>query len=1276
MKSPSDRFLTSKTSRGLRSFFFNPLRTNKQYGFALVSVLLLMILLSILALGMLSLSAVNLRSSGVDSAQNIARANARMALMIAIGELQRHTGSDTRVTAPANIVDENYPQLLGVWRSWEGTDHEANGRPIAPQYSSKDTPQSGGGRFIDWLVSSAASISSPAVTDPPDLIQTTASSDTIPLLSDGSLMPSDSRQVHVEPTTVDDDGDGNDDGRFAWWVSGENQKALLAQPFQPRNEDVSALVEMGQSHTVSDPTAFGLPTLISDPEPHNPSSAPSKAGRKAISRQTMGLIDANNTTEPHKKFHDLSSYSIGLLTNTATGGWRKDLSILTERWDAIYASYPGGRLPLFRYTPTAGVTANSQVPKPVKPAANVLPTNTAAVTAATPPQSNLYPWSNYSTIIGPPNNPPALPNTYHAASASWESLKNFATAYKSFSSSSGAVTSPIAWDKISNPQSNLPVEKIYNYKHTQRLYPQIARFQFIIYANAFESPLGQNPRRYQMRFKMVPFFTLWNPYNVSLSHTVIGGSQGFGDGSGKHVNFLGFGWKRSPPGAMAVVSKTTYPNPGAVPNNQYRLFTPGNFQVLDAFPGMYGNNANPYDNALPGALYTQRWVDKRTFGCWLPEGTITFKPGEVKIFSPDYSDPAYGLSGVLRLREGYNPSSIIGSDFNGQGNLTANQGFWFLMKTDRVTQPFLYRAPGNGFSLSFGNGGNHFGAGGTMPTGPGDEFHNITAIANTNQANAYWPPTEVDEVGYSVAELVGLWVPIFSTSFGPRITIGTGPGTEQSRGTKGAVQNNALASMSISDPASGTSRDHPVNNTFDFAYHSMSIGSTITPNVSTSKGFIGTGYQSGDGLSRLIMAEIPLRPMASLVELHGWNPRGNNPYPPFQMNLIGNSDATPLIPNNQIVPPALAPNNVSTNLIHDDAYCANHLLFDDWFVSSIAPQPYSFGNNIENDINTVYQNFLKGESRLTNRAYLPITDDSNVTDAVASARTSEIITSNNGWLKVASRFEVEGMFNVNTTSIEAWKALLGRAKSSQQLAMYGADEIVSNNLNGKHVVTRGPIASDVEAGTGPGFSGQFANASEYTGFRTLSDDQIEDLAEKVVEQVRLRGPFLSLSEFVNRQLSSNEDLALAGAIQTAINNLSDDPMENLRDPANSLSDNTMAPGDDRLNGNDYEFDKAADGSSAYGAPGWIRQADILRPIAPVLSVRDDTFTIRAYGDALDKNDKVIAQAWCEATVKRTRDFSDQADAADSINPPTIPRNITFGRKYEIISFRWLKSNEV
>ncbi len=81
-------------------------------GFALVvtltlMILTLMILLTMVAVGLLSLSAISQRGSTQGEAQAMAQANAKLALMIALGELQKEMGPDMRVSAESALFDGN-----------------------------------------------------------------------------------------------------------------------------------------------------------------------------------------------------------------------------------------------------------------------------------------------------------------------------------------------------------------------------------------------------------------------------------------------------------------------------------------------------------------------------------------------------------------------------------------------------------------------------------------------------------------------------------------------------------------------------------------------------------------------------------------------------------------------------------------------------------------------------------------------------------------------------------------------------------------------------------------------------------------------------------------------------------------------------------------------------------------------------------------------------------------------------------------------------------------
>jgi type II secretory pathway pseudopilin PulG len=1257
-------------------------------GFALVATLMLMILLSLLAVGMLSLSAVSLRSSGYAAPQTEARANARMALMLAIGELQTYSGADTRVTAPANIVDSSYPPVLGVWRSWEGTNHDTNGRPIAPAYGSKNQAESSGGRFLNWLVSTAASSGAPDIADPPSLVLTSATNDTVPLLAGGSLQSTDPSQVHVVPT------EAINGGRFAWWVSGENQKARLAQPYYPRADDAAGWSELAKSHSTPDPAQFGLDTLLVDPEAYHPDPTSSaKPVSKALSLQTTSLLVAGNPSEPQFGFHDLSTSAVGLLTNTATGGWRKDLTILAEKWDEIYGAYPGGELPLFRYSPNIGAT--SAVPKPT-------------VAYYDPDQVGIYPWSGFLQIGGV-----KYPHTYHTAASSWQSLVNYLTFYKkmTYDSSTGIPQGPFGWQSYirSWRGGTVPNQMFYNHYHDEELSPILARVQLIVQAQALLDP---DPARadpslyYRINLRTVPIITIWNPYNVEIKKELVGAEY-----NPSRDNDFGIGTEKSLPVALSIINGSSPPTTGFA--GLHKLMSSGNSYSLDG-PNDVSDvtlSQNVSEGIGTGSTYQNRstyYGDIRSFGSYMPI-EFSFKPGEVKVFAPKSDAADIFGSGGVRLKTGYDVSDDFGLSIHNPDKIDpAVINTWrFLHKvkgrsgdqlylTDLVR--FDFRA--DRFTKLYSNnittdaGGGAYFAVGTprypidLATFNNDDvpkavsyFRSIMAMnPHIDWTKIYWPNDDLPELQYTVADLVPgggnpKWTNLYTVSIGPRMTIGQGYGSSANRPTRGVLMNSPFLTNSLTLPVKEATH-HPANNPVEMSYSTMSINSNLSPEVGTS-GYIATGFQSGEGLSKIVMAEFPVTPVASLAELQGWDLRGGNPLPPLQYNVIGNSEATPLIQQDGILSDIAYTSDVKTNLQHDDSYCANHLLFDDWFLSTISGMPANLGSTTARDVSTVYRDFLTGKDRLLNRAYRPTKDDYNISATKADQRVNEIINSprGDGFLKVASRIEVDGMFNVNSTSVKAWRALLGHARS-QRVAYHTENGIIVDPNSYDHVVSRNPVASDVKAGSDPGAGAAFPHGSEYTGFRTMTDAQLDELAEKIVEQIRARGPFLSLSEFINRQLSRDDDLSIAGALQVALNSLTDDPNAALKDAAIQLSEETMDPADPKLDGAGYSYLKAAEGYSIHGFPGWIRQADILRPLAPIISVRDDTFTIRAYGDVTDDNGNILAQAWCEATVRRTRDFVNPGDEADTTLPPLVDENQIYGREYAIISFRWLNPDEV
>jgi hypothetical protein len=204
--------------------------------------------------------------------------------------------------------------------------------------------------------------------------------------------------------------------------------------------------------------------------------------------------------------------------------------------------------------------------------------------------------------------------------------------------------------------------------------------------------------------------------------------------------------------------------------------------------------------------------------------------------------------------------------------------------------------------------------------------------------------------------------------------------------------------------------------------------------------------------------------------------------------------------------------------------------------------------------------------------------------------------------------------------------------------------------------------------------------ASWLGVRLLTKAQIDRLARECVRQVKERGPFLNLSDFINRRLA-NDETGVCGALQSAID--WDETLGRSPEPGNAESINgRFKGGDDFIDAASISnwglpFPKAATGSRFAGIPGYLTQADLLKRIGNMITPRDDTFRIRGYGEARDAQGNIQARSWCEAVVQRLPAYLENADTPETATASlTSNTNRTFGRRFHIVSFRWLSSDEI
>lgn len=335
--------------------------------------------------------------------------------------------------------------------------------------------------------------------------------------------------------------------------------------------------------------------------------------------------------------------------------------------------------------------------------------------------------------------------------------------------------------------------------------------------------------------------------------------------------------------------------------------------------------------------------------------------------------------------------------------------------------------------------------------------------------------------------------------------------------------------------------------------------------------------------------------------------------------------------------------------------------------------------------------------------------------------------------RAAAALTNKGAFNVNSTSVAAWQSFLGSAK---EIAVATQTE-QANSARFRRVVGKGQGSGVQDLNhLNPG-EWRFDDPAHWDGFTSLTDVQLTELAKAIVAEnkdrfgvlsrterdlaktpgARLFGgltkpatPYLGLAEFINRFLCDQTWANRCGALQSAIFRADRDDNAGLsHHDANVADDRQLtqakltALAASRLP-HPENIEAAAKGSSesrvhsAFGAPGNLLQSDLLQSLGSAMASRSDTFKLRCFGEASQTSGETGA-AWLELVVQRVPGFIDPSNAAEtgnsaarplqtvssavpsatsdpSVGTALTPVNQLLGRRFKIISMRWLRIDEI
>jgi len=1298
---------------------------NQTDGFALIASLSIMAILVLIAVALYSMSAVATRSANIAAARIEAQANAKVALMQAIGELQKQMGPDQRISANASILDTSpdsaevdgvaNPQWLGIWDSWIAgpipdtvadpsvhtpSHHQTIGdQPedsMRPEYDRKND------YFRRWLVS----LTDPINRQDPEIPKFPLIGDVMPqrastavrLVGQASLSPTDPNAT-IKPTDlvsaqlVEIDGDGTTPprGRIAWWVGDESQKAMIME-----NTHLAA----GRSGSLADklfrqqaPASLGnaaIPGLENIGDQSALASIPS--------RDTLPLV-GGTTPQVGEQFHHVTTASYGVLADVREGGLKRDLSTLLERTIDPEEVYE-----------LTGVADFERADSLTKDGADfmlynfddLLNSSVGNTGEAAVPIQDLAVYHQ-------------LYNRYRPDSKGGIQYSSSETSPPNDLLQNGIMVSNPDYGETSNDYDKYLRQNTALYRN-----PAVVKIEIILsYVCELIIPIPTDPDAdtHRLRVGISPAMTFWNPNNVPMVMR-IDDPEKTSLMIREYPIGINLNFKKSPgPTAPAIeeidkeFGKITYTK-----DELYSLFVFGNYPTVFE-PGeskvfaLRFASLTDQDSATNYTDFTLRGTGYRYNEPFVPE---------------------------LELVQGWNPERFIRPT---QKDSDGTEETIFTFKQGDYISASITAGSGNTFNIDFApkarHGRNapgvqwHYRAG--LIRGPlnadssdkenfvysGFPLDGASGISNTSprsmEVSARSAQTLIDSMGNPFDPTDDLPQPFFYYS------IKAGTETHESNNVAGASEGSSrrfptrpfthstpIAPVFIDNLDAASLYNYgwnwffmPLDNMFD---------APIEISGSNS-GYYGGGYTAENGVTNIVQQQLPLTPPISIATLSharlggfslgteapadGYSGLGDSNserfrrttaigfggLAPHTLQAIGNSYAHPNIPPGQAVTTwqrEFQNGNRVKEPFADHSYLANKALWDDYFFSSISPKPGESGAFPEDKtVEEVANEFFFEQQALPNPRIVP--DFAGINQTRLDSLFVDYDQFKGGFAdKIATHLLVEGPFNVNSTSVTAWKALFSSLKG-QSISYFDAESalVVGTNLDFDNTegvpIPGGPLPN------GKAYEGSSTDPSDpeqWTGFRELTEIEIEELANAMVAQVKLRGPFLSLSEFINRRLDTNnaDDMALKGALQAAI----DDPAVSINGGFinNSLREFTST---ETTFMSGVAFPKALEGPIAYGSAAYVDQADLLKNFPAQLTPRGDTFVIRAYGDALDgPGQNVQARAWCEAVVQRVTEYVDPSsdEAYEKQSALVSEANKNFGRQFRVVSFRWLSASEI